>query len=91
MSEALFKPQPKPIFVIRMPKQSSSEAIRIMTEDASRNMSGYHVIVVRDMWSSEPNIKFEVFNADSFQQIEFDKLQKRLLALATDTMRYEKF
>jgi hypothetical protein len=87
---SLYNPQPKPIFVVRMPRQASSEAITIMAENVKKNMSDYHVLVVKDMWSSEPNIKFEVFNADVFQQIEFDKLQKRLLTLATDTMRYEK-
>jgi hypothetical protein len=88
---SLYNPQPKPVFVIRMPRQSSSEAMTVMAENVKENMADYHVLVVKDMWSSEPNIKFEVFNTDSFQQIEFDKLQKRLLTLATDTMRYEKF
>jgi len=87
---ALYNPKSKPIFVIRMPRQASSEAMTIMAEDIKKNMSDYHVLVVKDMWSSEPNIKFEIFNTDSFQQTEFEKLQKRLLALATDTMRYEK-
>jgi len=54
-------------------------------------MADYHVLVVKDMWSSEPDVRFEEFNSDSFQQIEFEKLQKRLLTLATDTMKYEKF
>jgi hypothetical protein len=87
---SLYNPKPKPVFVIRMPRQSSSEAMTVMAENVKKNMTDYHVLVVKDMWSSEPNIKFEVFNIDSFQQIEFDKLQKRLLTLATDTMRYEK-
>jgi hypothetical protein len=88
---ALYNPKPKPIFVIRMPRQSSSEAMTIMAENVKKNMADYHVLVVKDVWSSEPNVRFEVFNTDSFQQIEFDKLQKRLLTLATDTMKYEKF
>ncbi len=88
---ALYRPQAKPIFVVRMPGKTSPEAAKIMSEDVKRNLPDYHVLVLRDMWSSEPNIKFEVFNADSFQQIEFENLQKRLLILATDTMRYEKF
>ena len=88
---SLYNPKPKPIFVVRMPKQSSPEAMGAMGEDVRKNMSDYHVLVVKDMWSSEPNIKFEIFNTDSFQQTEFEKLQKRLLALATDTMRYEKY
>ncbi len=87
---ALYNPRPKPIFVVRMPPKTSPEAMRVMSEDVGRNMKDYHVIVLRDMWSSEDNVKFEVFNADSFQQIEFDDLQKRLLILATDTMKYEK-
>jgi hypothetical protein len=87
---ALYNPRPKPIFVVRMPSKTSPEAMRVMSEDVGRNMKDYHVIVLRDMWSSEDNVKFEVFNADSFQQIEFDDLQKRLLILATDTMKYEK-
>ena len=81
----------KAIFVIRMPSNASPEAITVMAEEAKRNMPDYHVLCVRDMWSSEKTIKFEVFNADSFKNIEFETLQKRLLALATDTMRYEKF
>ena len=81
----------KPIFVIRMPSNASAEAITVMAEEAKRNMTDYHVLCVRDMWSSEKAIKFEVFNADSFKDIEFEALQKRLLVLATDTMRYEKF
>lgn len=88
---ALYNPKPKPIFVIRMPGHSSPEAMKIMAENVKENMADYHVLVVKDMWSNEPNIKFEIFNTDSFQQIEFDKLQKRLLTLATDTMKYEKF
>jgi hypothetical protein len=87
---ALYNPKPKPIFVVRMPARTSHEAMEVMSEDVKKNMRDYHVLVLRDMWSTEPNIKFEVFNTDSFQQIEFDKLQKRLLTLATDTMRYEK-
>jgi hypothetical protein len=87
---ALYNPKPKPIFVVRMPAKTSPEAMEIMSKDVEKNMRDYHVLVLRDMWSTEPNIKFEVFNADVFQQIEFDKLQKRLLTLATDTMRYEK-
>jgi hypothetical protein len=87
---ALYNPKPKPIFVVRMPAKTSPEAMEIMSKDVEKNMRDYHVLVLRDMWSTEPNIKFEVFNSDSFQQIEFNKLQKRLLTLATDTMRYEK-
>ena len=81
----------KPIFVIRMPSNASAEAITVMAEEAKTNMSDYHVLCVRDMWSTEKSIKFEVFNADSFKDIEFETLQKRLLALATETLRYEKF
>ncbi len=87
---ALYNPKPKPIFVVRMPYRTSPDAMEVMAEDVKKNMKDYHVLVLRDMWSTEPNIKFEVFNTDSFQKIEFDKLQKRLLTLATDTMRYEK-
>jgi hypothetical protein len=87
---ALYNPKPKPIFVVRMPAKTSPEAMEIMSKDVEKNMRDYHVLVLRDMWSTEPNIKFEVFNSDTFQQIEFNKLQKRLLTLATDTMRYEK-
>jgi hypothetical protein len=87
---ALYNPKPKPIFVVRMPARTSPEAMEVMSEDVKKNMRDYHVLVLRDMWSTEPNIKFEVFNTDSFQQMEFDKLQKRLLTLATDTMRYER-
>jgi hypothetical protein len=87
---ALYNPKPKPIFVVRMPYRTSPDAMEVMAEDVKKNMKDYHVLVLRDMWSTEPNIKFEVFNTDSFQKIEFDKLQKRLLTLATDTMRYER-
>jgi hypothetical protein len=87
---ALYNPKPKPIFVVRMPAKTSPEAMEIMSKDVEKNMRDYHVLVLRDMWSTEPNIKFEVFNSDTFKQIEFNKLQKRLLTLATDTMRYEK-
>jgi len=88
---SLFNPQPKPIFVVRMPRKASADSCTVMSEEIKRNMPDYHVLVLKDMWTSENDIKFELFNTDSFQQIEFDKLQKRLLTLATDTMKYEKF
>lgn len=87
---SLYNPKPKPIFVVRMPEKTSSEGMNAISENFKKDMKDYHVLVLRDMWSTESNIKFEVFNSDTFQQIEFDKLQKRLLTLATDTMRYEK-
>ena len=87
---ALPNPQPKPIFVVRMPRKASTDSCTVMSEEIKRNMPDYHVLVLKDMWTSGDNVKFEVFNTDSFQQIEFDKLQKRLLTLATDTMKYEK-
>jgi hypothetical protein len=85
---ALYNPKPKPIFVVRMPSRTSSEAMRVMSEDAKKNMKDYHVLVIKDMISEEKNIKFEVFNADSFREIEFEELKKRLLILAEDKFKY---
>lgn len=81
----------KPIFVIRMPSNSSPEAMMVMAEDAKKNMNDYHVLCVRDMWDPEKLIKFEVFNADSIKNTEFESLQKKLLILAKDPTRYEIF
>jgi len=87
--DGLFKPRIKPIFVVRVPPEFNQDVITHISRDVSENLKGeYHVLVVRDRLSDGKNIKFEVFNADSFKDIEFEELKKRLLILAEDKLRY---
>lgn len=87
--EGLFKPRIKPIFIVRVPPLFNQDAVTFISNDVTKKLKGeYHVLVVRDRMSADNNIRFEVFNPDSFKEIEFEKLKKRLLVLAEDRIRY---
>lgn len=87
--EGLFKPRIKPIFIVRVPPIFNQDAVTLLSNDVTEKLKNdYHVLVVRDRMSADNNIRFEVFNPDSFKEIEFEKLKKRLLILAEDKLKY---
>ena len=68
----------KPIFIIRLPKDSPHEMANMVKEKTGRNLGDeYHVLVLIDMKRKGHEIEFECYNAD-YSDIEWNVLEERV-------------
>ena len=71
----------KPIFIVRLPKDSSFEMANIIKEKTGRNLGDeYNVLVLIDTARKSKEIKFECYNAD-YSDMEWFELEERVNAI----------
>ena len=71
----------KPIFIVRLPKNSPFEMANNVKEKIGRSLGDeYHVLVLIDMKRKGMELEFECYNAE-YSDIEWNVLEERVNAI----------